>query len=239
MSAANKIGRAERSELSSPLSYAQRFMQKKDAVPDAEGWQQVGSRVTEYGGGSGGRGAERRWDNEGGGRGNFPSAFSKPRREEEGRYVPQQKQWGAPACPPPKEISLDSTEDFPTLGKPKAAAKAPQTAGWATKAASWAAADEADAAAERRRQLEQEEADKERRRLTSGIPDLLGRILSRRGDETYRGGFQEPTDDYEVRPRSPPYDPDYENAEYAAAAGAPTNTHLDYEEDNEGWDESR
>ncbi len=232
------------------MSYAQRFMQKKETVPDAEGWQQVGgSRVTEYGGGS-----QRKWDNEGGGRGSrlaehgggsrvteyggggFPSAFSKPKREER----PVGMSWTKPQPPKPKEVNLDSVEDFPSLGgaKPKAAA-APTVGGWAAKAASWAAADEAEAAAERRRQLEQEEADKERRRLTSGIPDLLGTILRRRGDETYRGGFQEPMDDdYEDRARSPPYDPDYELAEYAAAS-AP-NPHLhDEDADDDGWNESR
>ena len=210
-------------------------MDTKATAPDAEGWQQVGSRVAEYGGGSRGE-AAKRWDNE---RGGFPSAFSKPRREE--RPAPQKQ-----GVAPPKEIKCDSTEDFPSLGSGTKAAKAPIAAGWASKAASWAAADEVVAVAERHRLAELEEADKERRRLNAGIPDLLGRILGRRGDEVYRGGFQEPSDDYEGRTHSPPYDPDCaaeEDAEYAAAAAVAAssrgNAHLDYEEDNEGWNESR
>ena len=205
-------------------------MQNKSTAPDAEGWQQVG-------------GSQRRWDNEGG-RGGFPSAFSKPfnRREERPAAQRQGGSWGAP----PKEVNLDSAEDFPTLGGGKKAAAEPKMAGWASKAASWAAADEAEAAAERKRQAEQEEADKEHRRLTSGIPDLLGRILQRSDKVIHRGTFQEPLDyNEEGRPHSPPYDPDHDLAEYAAAAGnyqlhACGNAHLEGDEaDDNGWEESR
>lgn len=194
------------------MSYAQRFMQKKDTAPDAEGWQQVG------GGGGGGMGS------------GFPSAFSKPKREERTTY---QKQWSAPK---PKEINLNSAEQFPSLGRDRMPVSAVQTTNWALKAASWAAADETDAIAERRRQAEQEEADKERRRLTSGVTDLLGSIMRRRNEGNYRTTFQEPLDDHEVHPRSPPYDPDYELAEYAAAAASAPNPHLhDEDADNDGW----
>lgn len=235
------------------MSYAQRFMQKKEAVSDAEGWQQVGggslkAPLAPIGASTIGAergGGQRRWDNEE--RGSFPSAFSKPRREERPAY---QKQWSAPQPPKQKEVNLDSTEDFPSLGgvKPKAAVSAasPPTSGWASKAASWAAADEAEAAAERRRQAEAEQAEKERRRQAAGIPELLGNILRRRGEDSYRANFQEPMDDdYDGRPRSPPYDPDYELAEYAAAAGnyqlhSGGNSHLEPDdEDDGGWNESR
>lgn len=218
------------------MSYAQRFMQNK--VPDAEGWRTVGGGGHENRAGGSmptaparAGATTRRWTDDNKGKSQFPSAFSKPRREEE-RCAPMRSQ-----PPKQKEISLDSTEDFPTLGGKPKTTKAPVQTGWASKAASWAASDAAEAAEQRRLEAEREKEENERRRQSMGIPDLLGRIL-RRTEDNYRGEFQEPQYEYDDGPHSPPYDPHYEDEEYAAATAAPaSNPHLDYEEED-GWTET-
>lgn len=209
------------------MSYAQRFMQNKAPSTDSEGWQTVGGGGYENRAG----GATRRWTE---GKSQFPSAFSKPRREEE-RGAPMRYAPAAP--PPPKPISLDSTEDFPTLGGKPKAAKAPVQTGWASKAASWAAADAAEAA-EQKRQEEAVAAEENERMKAAAVPDLFSRIrqIGERNHLAYRGDFQEP--DYDGAggyvPRSPPYDPDYEGEDMSAA---PANPHLDYVEERD-WTET-
>jgi hypothetical protein len=166
----------------------------------------------------------RRWTED---KSQFPSAFSKPRRDEE--RPAYQKQWMSAAPPAPKPISLDSAEDFPTLGGKPKAAKAPVQTGWASKAASWAASDAADAAEQRR--LEEAEAAVEKERMkAAAIPDLFSRI--RQTSDRLRGEFQEPDYEGDYTPHSPPYDPDYEEEE-----SGPANPHLDYKEEKD-WIET-
>ena len=139
----------------------------------------------------------------------------------------------------PKPLSMDDESAFPSLGagKPKAAA-APKAAGFASLAASWAAQDASEAAEQRRREQDDEEArlKREREQRTNFVPRIFRSAATQYGGAYMSEDIYEEGDVRPYSPHSPPYDPYYD--EGSAAEPIRRNAMLDDRDDDiHGWQE--